>query len=209
MRDHLHLGGARRPARARRHRAELALHRRRPRRSRGGPRRRHRHGRNVHRPGRLRPRDRRGRLAQDAVDAQPRPGRRSSTRSTGADLARPRSTGHVHGTTVATNALIERTGARVLLFVTAGHEDIPYIQRINRKTLYDLRWQKPKPLLVSRRDSARRAGADRLARARSSGRSTRMQLRGGCARESAAAADRGGGHLPALLLRQPRARASR
>jgi N-methylhydantoinase A len=37
--------------------------------------------------------------------------------------------------------------------VTAGHEDIPYIQRINRKTLYDLRWQKPKPLLASRRDS--------------------------------------------------------
>jgi N-methylhydantoinase A len=61
--------------------------------------------------------------------------------------------GLVHGTTVGTNALIERTGARVLLLVTAGHEDIPYIQRINRKTLYDLRWQKPKPLLVSRRDS--------------------------------------------------------
>ncbi|MFN8592850.1 MAG: hydantoinase/oxoprolinase family protein [Thermomicrobiales bacterium] len=61
--------------------------------------------------------------------------------------------GLVHGTTVGTNALIERTGARVLLLVTAGHEDIPYIQRINRKTLYDLRWQKPKPLLRSRRDS--------------------------------------------------------
>ncbi len=61
--------------------------------------------------------------------------------------------GLVHGTTVATNALIERTGARVGFLVTAGHEDIPYIQRINRKTLYDLFWQKPKPLLTSRRDS--------------------------------------------------------
>lgn len=61
--------------------------------------------------------------------------------------------GLVHGTTVGTNALIERTGARVLLLTTAGHEDIPYIQRINRKSLYDLRWQKPKPLLASRRDS--------------------------------------------------------
>src|SRR5215212_10930615 len=70
-----------------------------------------------------------------------------------ADLAMPDIDGLVHGTTVATNALIERTGARVLLLVTAGHEDIPYIQRINRKTLYDLRWQKPKPLLASRRDS--------------------------------------------------------
>src|SRR5215204_6442897 len=70
-----------------------------------------------------------------------------------ADLAMSDIDGLVHGTTVATNALIERTGARVLLLVTAGHEDIPYIQRINRKTLYDLRWQKPKPLLTSRRDS--------------------------------------------------------
>jgi N-methylhydantoinase A len=70
-----------------------------------------------------------------------------------ADLAMADIAGLVHGTTVATNALIERTGARVLLLVTAGHEDIPYIQRINRKTLYDLRWQKPKPLLASRRDS--------------------------------------------------------
>lgn len=69
----------------------------------------------------------------------------------------------VHGTTVGTNALIERTGARVLLLTTAGHEDIPYIQRINRKTLYDLRWQKPKPLLHSRRDSvgvSERIGAE-------------------------------------------------
>src|SRR3954447_6688983 len=70
-----------------------------------------------------------------------------------ADLDMTDIAGLVHGTTVATNALIERTGARVLLLVTSGHEDIPYIQRINRKTLYDLRWQKPKPLLASRRDS--------------------------------------------------------
>jgi N-methylhydantoinase A len=70
-----------------------------------------------------------------------------------ADLDMGEIAGLVHGTTVGTNALIERTGARVLLLTTAGHEDIPYIQRINRKTLYDLRWQKPKPLLTSRRDS--------------------------------------------------------
>ncbi len=70
-----------------------------------------------------------------------------------ADLHMGEIAGLVHGTTVGTNALIERTGARVLLLTTAGHEDIPYIQRINRKTLYDLRWQKPKPLLASRRDS--------------------------------------------------------
>ncbi len=61
--------------------------------------------------------------------------------------------GLIHGTTVATNALIERTGARVTLLISAGHEDVPYIQRINRQTLYNLRWQKPRPLLRSRRDS--------------------------------------------------------
>ena len=72
--------------------------------------------------------------------------------------------GLVHGTTVGTNALIERTGARVLLFTTAGHEDIPYIQRINRQTLYDLRWQKPKPLLATPERQRRRRGADRVGR---------------------------------------------
>ncbi len=71
----------------------------------------------------------------------------------GAGIPMASLSGLVHGTTVATNALIERKGARVAFVTTAGHEDIPYIQRINRKTLYDLRWQKPKPLLKSRRDT--------------------------------------------------------
>lgn len=56
-----------------------------------------------------------------------------------------------HGTTVGTNALIERTGCRVGLLITAGFEDTPYIQRINRKVLYDLTWTKPEPLVGSRR----------------------------------------------------------
>src|SRR5437016_13499315 len=64
----------------------------------------------------------------------------------GADVA-----GFTHGTTVGTNALIERTGARVAFVTTAGFEDTPYIQRINRKVLYDLRWRKPEPLVASRR----------------------------------------------------------
>ena len=58
----------------------------------------------------------------------------------------------VHGTTVATNAMIQRAGARVGFICTAGHEDIPYIQRVNRQFLYDLTWNKPRPLLASRRD---------------------------------------------------------
>jgi N-methylhydantoinase A len=56
-----------------------------------------------------------------------------------------------HGTTVGTNALIERTGCRVGLLTTSGFEDTPYIQRINRRVLYDLSWTKPEPLVGSRR----------------------------------------------------------
>jgi N-methylhydantoinase A len=56
-----------------------------------------------------------------------------------------------HGTTVGTNTLIERTGCRVGLLTTEGFEDTPYIQRINRKVLYDLSWTKPKPLVATRR----------------------------------------------------------
>ncbi|MFT4038026.1 MAG: hydantoinase/oxoprolinase family protein [Thermomicrobiales bacterium] len=81
------------------------------------------------------------------------PGRALTDAIAAAELAPGAIGSLVHGTTVGTNALIERTGARVLLFATAGHEDIPYIQRINRKSLYDLRWQKPRPLLTTRRDS--------------------------------------------------------
>jgi N-methylhydantoinase A len=57
----------------------------------------------------------------------------------------------VHGTTVATNSLIQRAGAKVAFLCTSGHEDIPYIQRVNRQYLYDLLWDKPTPLLRSRR----------------------------------------------------------
>ena len=39
----------------------------------------------------------------------------------------------VHGTTVATNAILQRTGANVVFITTAGFEDVPFIQRINRK----------------------------------------------------------------------------
>jgi N-methylhydantoinase A len=59
--------------------------------------------------------------------------------------------GLVHGTTVATNALIERKGATVAFITTAGFEDILYIQRVNRRELYNLDWDKPQPLVRSRR----------------------------------------------------------
>lgn len=55
------------------------------------------------------------------------------------------------GTTVATNAVIERKGARVCFVTTEGFEHVPFIQRINKQELYNLHWVKPKPL-VRRRD---------------------------------------------------------
>ena len=53
----------------------------------------------------------------------------------------------IHGTTVATNALLEHKGAKVAYVTTAGFEDIPFIQRIRREYHYDLMWNKPAPLV--------------------------------------------------------------
>src|SRR5215468_5793556 len=49
------------------------------------------------------------------------------------------------GTTVATNALLERRGAVVAYIATRGFRDVPFIQRGNRRFHYDLTWVKPKP----------------------------------------------------------------
>lgn len=53
----------------------------------------------------------------------------------------------VHGMTVATNALLERKGARTALLTTAGFGDVLLIGRQNRPHLYRLSQQRP-PLLV-------------------------------------------------------------
>ena len=58
----------------------------------------------------------------------------------------------VLGTTIGINAVLTRTGARVLYLTTKGFEDVPHIQRINRKNHYDFVWRKPTPL-VRRQDS--------------------------------------------------------
>ena len=54
------------------------------------------------------------------------------------------------GTTVATNALLQRRGATVIFVTTEGFEDVPYIQRMNRKYHFSLKWTKPKPLVERR-----------------------------------------------------------
>ena len=55
------------------------------------------------------------------------------------------------GTTVGTNALLERRGGRVLLITTAGFEDVLEIGRQARAKLYDLQFQKAPPLVPRER----------------------------------------------------------
>ena len=52
----------------------------------------------------------------------------------------------VHGTTLVTNAIIERKGARTALVTTAGFRDSIEIGREHRYELYDLNLELPKPL---------------------------------------------------------------
>jgi N-methylhydantoinase A len=52
-----------------------------------------------------------------------------------------------HGMTVATNALLERRGARLALVTTEGFRDVLEIGRQNRPSLYDLTRDRPPPLV--------------------------------------------------------------
>ncbi len=53
----------------------------------------------------------------------------------------------VHGSTVATNAILERKGVRTILITTAGFEDVLEIGRQIRPAIYDLNVQKQPPLI--------------------------------------------------------------
>jgi N-methylhydantoinase A/oxoprolinase/acetone carboxylase beta subunit len=53
----------------------------------------------------------------------------------------------VHGSTVATNALLERKGARTAFVTTAGFEDVIHIGRQNRAELYNLTPQLRPPII--------------------------------------------------------------
>ena len=57
----------------------------------------------------------------------------------------------VHGSTVATNALLERRGARTVLVTTHGFEDVLEIGRQTRSDIYDLNVEKAVPLVPAER----------------------------------------------------------
>ena len=68
----------------------------------------------------------------------------------------------VHGSTVATNAVLERRGARTVLVTTAGFRDVLEIARQNRPALYAIEPRKPAPLIERelRLEVDERVGAD-------------------------------------------------
>ncbi len=65
----------------------------------------------------------------------------------GAVLGGDRAPALVHGTTVATNTLLEGTGARVVLITDTGFEDLVEIGRQHRPSLYDGFADRPPPLV--------------------------------------------------------------
>src|SRR6185437_6224309 len=56
----------------------------------------------------------------------------------------------VHGTTVATNAVLERRGALAAVVTTAGFRDVLELRRMRMPHLYDYFWTKPRPLVDRR-----------------------------------------------------------
>ena len=53
----------------------------------------------------------------------------------------------VHGTTVATNAVLQRRGSRAAFITTAGFRDVLHIQRQDRPHMYDLRSRRAEALI--------------------------------------------------------------
>ena len=56
----------------------------------------------------------------------------------------------VHGTTVASNTVLQKRGARTGLLATRGFRDVLEIGRVRMPELYDLTWVKPEPLVERR-----------------------------------------------------------
>src|SRR5581483_1107500 len=70
--------------------------------------------------------------------------------------------GVVHGTTVATNAVLERRGALTALVTTAGFRDVLELRRLRIPRMYEPFWRKPDPLVPRRLrfEIGERTGAD-------------------------------------------------
>ena len=111
----------------------------------------------------------------------------------------------LHGTTVGSNTILQRSGARTGLITTRGFRDVLEIGRIRMPDMFDLTWDKPKPLVPRRhRLEVSRAHRRRRQRRRAADRGERD-----CRRRAARGRrHRGGRHLPHQQLSQSRARAA-
>ncbi len=110
----------------------------------------------------------------------------------------------LHGTTLFTNAIIERKGARTALVTTKGFRDAVEIAREHRYDMYDLYMQRPRPIAPRhlRFELDERVLVDGTVR-------QPVDSRGGAAPGRAAprGRDRGGRRVPPPRVREPRARA--
>jgi N-methylhydantoinase A len=89
-----------------------------------------------------------GALVTAKVPSTPRDQSEGAMRAVEAAGLKPDDVGaFAHGMTVATNALLERRGARTALVTTEGFRDVLEIGRQNRPSLYDLKIDRPPPLV--------------------------------------------------------------
>ncbi|HVB99748.1 MAG TPA: hydantoinase/oxoprolinase family protein [Candidatus Dormibacteraeota bacterium] len=91
-----------------------------------------------------------GRLELLKIPSTPGQPARAVSQALEVILGRPGGADHPEltcGTTVGTNALLERRGARVALVTTAGFEDVIEIGRQDRPELYNLLVTRPQPLV--------------------------------------------------------------
>ena len=101
----------------------------------------------------------------------------------------------IHGTTLATNAIIERKGARTALVTTEGFRDVLALRNESRYDQYDLNISLPQPLVPRRlrlpvperldnaragAAAARRGGGARAMRAAASGKGSRASRSASC-----------------------------
>ena len=116
----------------------------------------------------------------------------------------------LHGTTLFTNAIIERKGARTALVTTKGFRDAVEIAREHRYDMYDLYMQRPRPIAPRhlRFEIDERVLVDGTVRQPVDPGEVRRLARGGEAGPAAIGRNRGGRRVPAPRVREPRSRAS-
>jgi len=80
-----------------------------------------------------------------STPASPELGVFNAVETAGVDVSRIRD--FAHGSTVATNAILERKGARIAFVTTAGFRDLLHLQRHDRRSIYNLQYSRPEPVV--------------------------------------------------------------